>query len=171
MQNIKLNQILLATGFLIVLAGSISADDSTFDIMNLVGKWEGKGLFVVPMTSMEVDIEGTGLFVYDSLHNRIRTSMQGSKLMINYSDSGYLQHFPKTDSVSWEVWDSWGKHAKYWGIIENNMLKADRIDKKRNYRVLVYFPHPDTLDFRLSNREDDGTETNKATFHLWRVKE
>lgn len=147
-----------------------SAKDK-FDLMNLVGQWEGQGFFEVPVSGGTVEIEGSGTFTYDSTHNRIRTSMQGSKFFIEYSDSGYLQHYPETDSVSWEVWDNWGKHSMYWGVIDNKMLVADRIYKKKGYQVNVTFPHPDTLDFHLVVNNNDGTKYDKAAFLLWRVKE
>ncbi len=158
--------IMLVIGFTL----SSFAEDK-FDVMNLIGEWEGQGFFEVPVSGGTVEIEGSGTFTYDSTNNRIRTSMQGTKFFINYSDSGYLQHYPGTDSVSWEVWDNWGKHAMYWGEINNNMLVADRVYKKKNYQVLVTFPHPDTLDFHLVVNKKDGTKYDKASFLLWRVKE
>ncbi len=148
-----------------------AADSAKFDIMNLVGNWEGEGMFRMPVTNAEMSIEGEGSFVYDKANDRIRTSMQGSKFLISYSDSGYLQYYPETDSVSWEVWDSWGKHALYWGQIKEDRLVADRIHKNKNYRVQVTFPHPDTLDFHLIVRGDDNKEFDKARFLLWRVTE
>ncbi|RKX27996.1 MAG: hypothetical protein DRP47_05455, partial [Candidatus Zixiibacteriota bacterium] len=90
-----------------------------FDIMNLVGEWEGEGFFIVPVTEIEVEIEGEGTFIFDSTHQYLRTAMRGSKFLINYADSGYLQYYPETDSVSWEIWDSWGRHAMYWGVIDS----------------------------------------------------
>ena len=142
-----------------------------FDLMNLIGEWEGEGFFEVPVSGGTVEIEGAGTFTYDSTHNRINTSMQGEKLFLTYSDSGYIHHYPKTDSVSWEVWDNWGKHSMYWGIIDNEMLVANRIYKKKNYQVVITFPHPDTLDFHLVVHKKDGSKYDKASFLLWRVKE
>ena len=97
--------------------------------------------------------------------------MSGSKFLLAYSDSGLLIHHPETDSVSWEIWDSWGKHAKYWGKVHDDVLIADRVYKKRPYRVTVQFPHPDTLDFSLIviNPEKDE-QKEKASFLLWRVE-
>ncbi|MBU8933633.1 MAG: hypothetical protein KOO62_06465 [candidate division Zixibacteria bacterium] len=142
-----------------------------FDIMSLVGEWEGEGFFLIPVTGIEVEIEGSGTFIYDSTRQRLRTAMSGSKLFINYSDSGYLQYYPETDSVSWEIWDSWGKHAIYWGVISDGALRADRLYKKKGYRVEAVFPHKDTLDFHLRVRDKDGSEKDKAAFLLWRKKD
>ena len=156
---------------LAVLTPATADDNSTngFDMMNLVGKWEGEGMFLMPVTNIEVSISGEGNFTWDAEHQRIRTAMQGSKLFFNYSDSGYLQHFPATDSVSWEVWDSFGKHALYWGVMDNAILRADRRHKSKDYRVTVTFPHPDTLDFHLIVRPPDSDPFDKASFRLWRV--
>ncbi len=160
----------LTAAIALVLPGSFPAAEDTpkFDLMNLVGEWEGEGMFLMPVTGSEISIEGHGSFVYDEANDRIRTSMSGSKLFINYSDSGYLQYYPATDSVSWEVWDSWGKHALYWGQIKDDQLVANRVYKHDNYRVQVKFPHPDTLDFHLIVR-DEKREFDKARFLLWRV--
>ncbi len=161
-------------GLLSVLAmgGFLFGEDkSDFDFMNLIGNWEGEGSFLIPKTGVSLDIEGTGVFEYDSLNNRVRTSMQGTKMLLTYADSGYLYYHPETDSVSWEVWDTWGRHALYWGVVENGVLRADRLFKNRNYRVSVFFPHPDTLDFRLTRRQSDGGEEDQATFLLWKTGE
>jgi len=169
--NKKISLIFLA--LIIVLLGinkSSSAADK-FDLMNLIGEWEGEGFFQVPVTGGTVEIEGYGMFTYDSTQNFIRTSMQGSKFLINYSDSGQLIHHPESDSVSWEVWDNWGKHSMYWGMIEDHMLIAKRVYKKINHQVVVTFPHPDTLDFHLVVHKKDGTQYDKASFLLWRVKD
>ena len=149
----------------------ITSAADKFDLMNLIGNWEGQGFFEIPVSGGTVEIEGAGTFTYDSTNHRIRTAMEGSKFFIDYSDSGYLQHYPETDSVSWEVWDNWGKHAMYWGVIDNGKLVADRIFKKKGYQVNVTFPHPDTLDFHLVVHNNDGTNYDKAAFLLWRVKE
>ncbi|MEA2030008.1 MAG: hypothetical protein U9N55_00200 [candidate division Zixibacteria bacterium] len=156
-----------------LLAGNVNRDNSSadFDIMNLVGEWEGEGFFVVPATDIKVEIEGDGLFVYDSTNHRMRTSMNGTSLFINYADSGYLQYYPKTDSVSWEIWDSWGRHSMYWGVIDSNILRADRIFKNGKYRVKVTFPHPDTLDFHLRKHVTDSSNLDRAAFLLWRKKD
>ena len=168
----KNNSVIIIMPILLVFClvlNAYSADK--FDLMNLIGEWEGQGFFEVPVSGVTVEIEGSGLFTHDSTNNRIRTSMKGEKFFINYADSGYLQHYPETDSVSWEVWDNWGKHSMYWGIIDDDMLVADRIYKKNNYQVVVKFPHPDTLDFHLVVHKKDGTNYDKASFLLWRVKE
>ena len=160
--------VLLAAGLLIAAAGTGAQEK--FDLMDLVGQWEGEGMFLMPVTNVEVNIEGEGEFVYDAVNDRIRTSMRGTKFMIAYSDSGYLTHYPESDSVSWEVWDSWGKHALYWGEIRDDKLVADRIHRSKNYTVTVEFPHPDTLDFRLTVRNPNEEPYEKARFLLWRVK-
>lgn len=170
-----MRRFLLLTILLAVIAGLLpasfpAAEGNPFDVMNIVGAWEGEGMFMMPVTDVEINIEGEGEFVYDEANDRIRTSMRGSKFLLSYSDSGYLQYYPATDSVSWEVWDSWGKHSLYWGKIDGDQLVADRIYKKKNYRVKVEFPHPDTLDFRLIVTTPDNDTYDRATFRLWRVK-
>lgn len=160
----------ICAAFILITGISAIADD--FDLKNLVGKWEGEGMFLMPVTDVEVEIEGAGEFVWDEERQLIKTNMSGSKFLLAYSDSGLLIHHPETDSVSWEIWDSWGKHAKYWGRVHGDVLVADRVYKKRPYRVTVQFPHPDTLDFSLNiiNPKDDES-TEKASFLLWRVED
>jgi hypothetical protein len=162
--------VLLAAGFL-ALAISPGAQDKSFDLMNVIGEWEGEGTFVMPVTDMELDIEGSGKFVYLPDLDVIRTEMSGSKFLMAYSDSGYLRYYPETDSVSWEIWDSWGKHSLYWGEVRDNQLVATRDHPERWYRVTVEFPDPDTLEFRLVTTDRESLEQEvKARFTLWRTK-
>jgi len=147
------------------------SQDRSFDLMDVIGEWEGEGMFLMPVTDVEIDIEGKGKFVYLPELNVIRTEMSGSKFMLSYTDSGYLRYYPESDSVSWEIWDSWGKHSLYWGEIKGDQLVAQREHPKRYYKVTVEFPHPDTLDFRLTSREKESGDTEeKARFILWRTK-
>jgi len=79
-----------------------------FDLKGLAGSWEGEGMFLMPVTDLEVEVEGEGEFVYDAKRDLVKTTMSGSKFLVPYSDSGLLRYDLATDSVSWEVWDNWG---------------------------------------------------------------
>lgn len=158
--------VITATSF-----GPRAADKTDFDLKSLVGSWKGEGVFLMPVSDLEVEIEGAGEFVYDAKRDLIKTAMSGSKFMLSYADSGLLIHHAKTDSISWEIWDNWGKHAKYWGEFRDGKLVADRLSRNRNYQVTVTFPHPDTLDFQLIATEPETQEkSTRARFYLWRVK-
>ncbi len=162
--------LLLAVG---IGAGSPLAKggQKKFDLKSLVGSWEGEGMFLMPVTDVEVELEGQGEFVYDAGRDLIKTSMTGTKYFLNYADSGLLRHDPQTDSITWEIWDNWGKHAKYRGEIRDGRLVADRTFKNKGYQVTVDFPHPDTLDFRLTLADPDTkVRETRARFVLWRVK-
>jgi hypothetical protein len=142
-----------------------------FDLKGLVGSWEGEGMFLMPVTDVEIELEGAGEFVYDTKRGLLKTAMTGEKFLLNYADSGLLRHDPQTDSVTWEIWDNWGKHAKYRGEIRDGRLVADRTFKDKGYQVTVNFPHPDTMDFRLTLADPDTkVRETRARFLLWRVK-
>jgi hypothetical protein len=79
-----------------------------FDLRSLAGEWEGDGDILIPKISISVSIKGKAVFAYDSLTRRLRTSLEASRFLLSYADSGYLYHDPTTDSINWEVWDGFG---------------------------------------------------------------
>jgi len=142
-----------------------------FDLKGLAGSWEGEGMFLMPVTDLEVEVEGEGEFVYDAKRDLVKTTMSGSKFLVPYSDSGLLRYDLATDSVSWEVWDNWGQHSMYYGQWRDGVIAADRLWKSRNYQVTVTFPHRDTLNFHLTATDPQTQlKTTRARFSLWRVK-
>ena len=154
-------------------AGSPQAKGGStkFDLKNLVGSWKGGGMFLMPITDVEIDLEGQGKFVFDTKRNLLKTAMSGTKYFLSYADSGLLRHDPQTDSVTWEIWDNWGKYAKYRGEIRDGRLVADRTFKDEGYQVTVNFPHVDTLDFRLTLTDPETqVKETRARFVLWRGK-
>jgi len=156
---------------LTLAACTVSAGDKSLDIKTLDGNWKGVGQFLVPVTNFNVDINGKASFQWIPEGNYLRTSLTGDKLFFTYSDSGHLVHNPATDSISWEVWDNTGKHAKYLGKAEGNEVHGARMYGKDLYEVMIKLVTPDSIDFKLKVTQPDGDSFNKATFNLWRVKE
>ncbi len=156
----------------LILAGvSYLRADEKFDVRSLEGDWEGTGEFLVPATGITMSVEGKARFEYDSLGDYVRTAMVGEKFFFSYSDSGHLIHDSRTDSVSWEVWDNFGKHALYFGEVDGNTIRADRYRKDDLYQVRIELVNADSIDFKLTVTKPKGTVVDKASFNLWRVKE
>ena len=74
-------------------------------------------------------------------------------------------------SISWEVWDNFGKHALYFGTVSGNKIVGDRYKKDNRYVVMIELVNKDSIDFKLTITEPNGDQTEKAAFNLWRVKE
>ena len=155
---------------LLVVGGSDPAAEEKFDVRSLEGDWEGTGEFIVPVTGMTMSVEGRARFEYDSLGDFLRTAMVGEKYFFTYSDSGHLVHNTRTDSVSWEVWDNFGKHALYYGEVDGSSIRADRYRKKDLYRVRINLVNADSIDFKLTITTPQGEVIDKASFNLWRVR-
>ena len=150
---------------------SFSGGKQKFDLKALEGDWEGSGEFLVPITHTNMSVEGTARFDYDSAAGHLRTSLTGEKFLFTYSDSGHLVMDSKTDSISWEVWDNFGKHAKYYGTVDGNKITGDRYKKKSLYNVMIELVTADSIDFKLTVTESDGDKYTRAAFNLWRVKD
>jgi hypothetical protein len=153
----------------LVLAVTLVADDNEFDLKALAGSWQGEGVFVMPVTDIEMDIEGEAEFEYDKTNNWLRTQITGTKFMFSYSDSGHIARVPKTDSVWWEVWDNFGRHSKYFGKVDRQSIFGQRRYGSKLYEVRINQIHPDTIDFKLTMTPDGEGLENRATFRLWRV--
>ncbi len=166
---IKLASLLVVLCFTLA-AVTYSDDSGQIDLRTLEGDWAGQGEFIVPMTNITMSVEGRAQFAYDSLTGRLRTALTGEKFLFTYSDSGYLIHDTRTDSISWEVWDNFGKHAKYYGEVDGNRVVGNRYKKDSHYQVVIELVTLDSIDFRLTVTEPDSTQFNKAVFNLWRVK-
>ena len=169
MTKIKISISLIVLALLIV--SNISAGDiSKIELSQLDGKWQGNGEFLLPGVHTKVSIEGNAKFVYDKNLDRLRTSLTGEKLFFTYSDSGYLQINPLTDSVTWEVWDNRNKHAFYHGVRNGNVISGERMRKKDLYELKIIQQSQDTIEFKLIITQPDGDVYDKAVFNLWRVK-
>ena len=103
---------------------NLTAENNKIDLRNLEGQWEGTGKFLVPMTNIEMDIEGSADFKYNEDNDYLRTALVGEKFLFSYSDSGHLAQNQVNDSIYWEVWDNRGKHAFYKGKVEGNLISA-----------------------------------------------
>jgi len=154
---------------LLMAAAALADGPRKIDLKQLEGNWEGNGEFLMPITDMYVSLEGTARFDYDTTLSRLRTSLTGEKLFFTYSDSGYLEHDEKTDSISWEVWDNFGKHAKYFGTVSGNTVTGVRTKENLFYNVRIELVTADSIDFRLTVIKPDGDQFDRAAFHLWRV--
>lgn len=163
--------IICAVVLVMMLNASVqSSDQKRLDLESLEGDWIGSGTFLMPVTEIEVDVEGKASFRYDSKSGRLRTALSGEKFMFTYSDSGYVTPDAKGDSLIWEVWDGFGRHSKYRGAFEGNSITGSRRWKGKTYSVEIIQLHADTLSFKMTVAGDDGTATENASFSLKRVK-
>ncbi len=160
----------LANFCLILLAGAPISGQGPFELVQLDGDWEGTGMFLMPVTHIKMDIAGQAIFTYDSTDHYLRTAITGTKFIFKYSDSGKLIRDPVTDSISWEVWDNFGKHAKYYGTIEDGVIRGTRTKGNKSYSVAIDLVSSDTIDFRLTQTNADSSSFDRAVFHLWRVE-
>lgn len=144
---------------------------SGFELRQLEGDWTGNGRVLIPITRIETDISGDATFEYDEKNNWLRTSITGTKFLFTYTDSGHLIIDSVTDSISWEVWDNYGKHAIYFGKVDSNLISGIRKKGKDIYSVSIELVTIDSLDFKLIQIKPDGKEISRASFSLWRVKE
>ena len=74
------------------------------------------------------------------------------------------------DSVSWEVWDNFGKHALYYGQVKGNTIRGQRVHKTRKYEFEVTQINSDSLVVQLTQQNEDGEVEPIADFQLHRVE-
>ncbi len=169
--NIKHRYRLVVAAFFALMLTTIvvaSGDDAPFDPSVLLGEWSGAGIFVIPITGIKIPIEGSASFVYDSSDGYIRTSMTGLKFLYTYSDSGHLYINHENDSLTWEVWDGFGRYVVYEGIGKGDKLTGRRQDGGAVYRITATMVTPDSLDFWLHYVDAHGRQIEKARFNLGR---
>lgn len=143
----------------------------SFDLKSLDGNWSGEGEVIVPKLGFPLNIEGKASFAYDSLHNYLRTSIQGQKFYFTYEDSGHLYHDTATDSIRWEIWDGFGEYGVYFGKVEDGMLKGTLTKDEWLFNIKVDFITADSMTFTMTAREGfAGEEQPQATIGLWREK-
>jgi len=155
---------------MLLVVSSLAADQSRLDLAVLHGDWEGSGTFLMPVTDIEFDISGKASFRYNSSTGRLHTAISGEKFMFTYSDSGYVMPDANGDSLTWEIWDNFGRHSKYRGAFEKKTIKGKRKWRGKIYTVEMTKPHSDTVFFRMLVAGDKGNSKEKASFKLWRVK-
>ena len=133
-----------------------------------LGDWRGGGEVYIPLMGTSLAIDGTASFKQDSTGAFIRTAATGQALMLTYSDTGRFVHDHVTDSISWEVWDSFGRHSEYRGVAER-----DRIIGKRKKGNLVYtmdtrFLSDDSMQVTISTTDHEGVVSKRAKLNLGR---
>lgn len=171
--NIKQTHRLVAVACFALLLTTIvvaSGDNEPFDPTVLLGEWSGAGMFVMPITGIEMAIEGSASFVYDSSGGYIRTAMTGIKFFYTYSDSGHLYMNHETDSLTWEVWDGFGRHVVYEGTGTGDSLTGRTRGGSTVFHITATMVTPDSLDFWLHHIDAHGGQVVKARFNLGRVR-
>lgn len=149
---------------------AVPEDTTSFSLGLLAGCWEGNGEVIIPKTSIPISIEGKAVFSYDSTRKRLRTSLEASRFFFSYADSGYLSHNPDTDSITWEVWDSFGKYSEYTGKLENNVIHGARHKGSKAYNILISLITRDSLSFSLTTTYENGKTLRKAAIDMWRIE-
>ncbi len=150
-------------------AGAKHTDD--FRLQALAGNWEGEGEVLIPKTSIPLSIDGKAVFTYDSLTNRLRTEIQASKFLFKYADSGYIFHDTATDSISWDIWDGFGKYSRYIGTVQDNVITGANTRHGYRYRVKIDFITDDSLSFTLTATDRKGDSSTRAAIVMWRSDE
>ena len=174
MHNVVTTRTISAVLVLLVFASAVMvvADDQPekFEAERLIGRWQGKGSFLMPLTGIEISVGGEAAFTQDSAQGYLRTAMTGSTLLFTYSDSGHLAIDPVTDSVQWEIWDGFGRYVVYNGAVEGNALTGKRLHGSRLYTIHTDFIGRDSIEFRLISTEKDSSKVERAHFSLGRVR-
>lgn len=178
----KINAVQIACFLMIILFTAFPArSDDAIDknLRRLQGKWEGIGEATIPVAGITVSIEGEALFSYIAEKGYLKTEISGKKLFFSYSDSGHLSLNDANDSISWKIWDSFGKFSHYKGAIEaeekdekeGNTLKVMHRRGKNLNKITVRFITSDSLTFMLETIYSDGKSKKNVTLDLTRVKD
>jgi len=157
---------------LLLLGGLFSTaatDSNGFHLQTLAGNWEGEGEVVIPKTSIPLSIEGKAVFSYDSVTARLRTQIEASKFLFTYADSGYIYHDTATDSISWDIWDGFGRFSRYIGTVDNNVITGAKMRHGYRYQVKIDFITDDSLNFTLTTTGKDGKSSTRADITMWRT--
>ncbi len=160
--------------FVLLLGGLFSVGakrTEDFRLQALAGEWEGEGEVLIPKTSIPISIEGEAVFTYDSLTAKLRTEIKASKFFFKYADSGYIYHDTATDSISWDIWDGFGKFSRYVGTVSDNVITGSNTRHGYRYRVKIDFITDDSLNFTLTATDKDGDSTTRAAITMWRLDE
>lgn len=144
-------------------------EDTKLDLSKLQGDWLGVGSYTFPFTTMTASIEGEAKFIYDSTNNYLRTFITADNLLFSYSDSGHLQIVSSGDSAVWEIWNGWGHHFRYRGVVEGTTITGSRRRGKLKYDVYVNVVNYDSIDCRLMLTDEDGETSEQASCYFKRV--
>ncbi|MEE8149991.1 MAG: hypothetical protein V3T75_06015, partial [candidate division Zixibacteria bacterium] len=117
----------------LLLTPSGSPEDTKLDLSQLQGDWAGFGSYTFPFTTMTASIDGEAKFIYDSTKNYLRTFITVDNLLFGYSDSGHLQIVSSGDSAVWEIWNGWGHHLRYRGVVKGTTFYGSRRRGKLKY--------------------------------------
>jgi hypothetical protein len=149
---------------------AVAQDSADFNLSHLAGEWNGGGEVLIPHIALPVSIEGQAIFAFDSLTQRLRTSLKARKFLFGYADSGYLFFDAATDSISWEVWDGFGKHCLYTGIKEANVITGTQKIDEDTYYIVIDMITDDSLSFKLMTTNEKGRTQQRAAIDLRRNK-
>lgn len=159
-----------------ILSSRSSSDDRiiVIDLAKLDGDWKGSGKYLVPFTTMTASINAEAKFIYDSSGGFLRTFLTADNLLFGYSDSGHLQINPPGDSAVWdsavwEMWNSWGYHLKYRGIVKGKTISGSRQKGKLKYDIYFEIVNYDSLYCRLILTNEKGESTEQASCYFKRI--
>ena len=135
-----------------------------------IGDWRGAGEVFVPLLGTSLAIDGTTSFKPDSTGAFIRTVSTGQAMMLTYSDSGRFVLDPVTDSISWEIWDSFGRHSQYRGLAKDDVIIGKHKKGKLVYTMATKFLSDDSMAVTISTTDSEGVVTERAKLNLGRER-
>lgn len=156
---------------MLLATGDASAADKQgrFDPEQYLGKWDGGGKVLMPWTGMQVPFDGGAEFSRDSA-GVIRTAFHGQTAGFNYSDSGRLIVDAETDSLTWDLWDSGGKHRRFLGVALGDILLGKGVRGGPIYTVTNEFIGSDSLNITVTSSDAKGVVRSLAILELRRQK-
>ncbi|MFH1688391.1 MAG: hypothetical protein ABIE70_12840 [bacterium] len=166
----------IGTAMLLVLAILTAATfypahaQETFDISKYLGNWRGCGEAYIPYLGTSLAFDGKASFHNDSTGAYVRTAASGQALLLTYADSGRFVIDPASDSITWDIWDNFGRYSQYHGVAQGDMLKGKQKRGSLVYTMITRFLSSDSIVVTISTTDSEGVVTERAKINLGRER-